>query len=146
MSGTAFRIDPATTNRSPIEADCARLARSAERWGAGGQASTLAHIAQLMAAGDIVGAAKLRDELLNARNSARRDTIQRVIELTVSIIFEPILAVFGMISRNARPIRYWLAEVFPEVAFWTLLIAAPFISKFFPQIIDTARQALGLAH
>jgi len=90
------------TGSASIEADCVRLARSAERWGAGGQAETLARLADFLSAADFYGAARLRDELLETRNWARREVIS---------------SITATMSKFARSIGHFLAWGLPEAAF-----------------------------
>ncbi len=62
--------DNLLTNSNLI-ADCARLARRAEWWGAKGQSKKLAVIANHLARGDIKGAANARDEIITEMREAR---------------------------------------------------------------------------
>jgi len=117
--------------RSSLMRECARLARHAEWWGAEPQGGALAELAQYLASNDIVGAMWVRDDLLDARNDARRkrlsgtvDGFARSIEIAVRAVLDLLLGVGETLAKIWNAVL----PIILEVAFLLFILGVAWIS------------------
>lgn len=117
-------------DHSLIKTECARLARSAEFWGAEPQGGALAELAQYLAANDIVGAMWVRDDLLDARNQAR----QRRLALAGEVLEGIILAPVALLARIGKSIQKAFPSIL-EIAIWLSLILIPVCAPWLAHLL-----------
>lgn len=117
-------------DHSLIKTECARLARSAEFWGAEPQGGALAELAQYLATNDIVGAMWVRDDLLDARNQARRRRLALAGEFLDGIILAPV----ALLARIGKPIQKAFPSIL-EIAIWLSLILIPVCAPWLAHLL-----------
>lgn len=111
--------------------ECARLARRAEWWGAEPQGGALAELAQYLASNDIVGAMWVRDDLLEARNDARRKRLSGTVDGFVRSIEIAIRAGLNLLLGVGETIaKIWNAvlPIILEVAFLLFILGVAWLS------------------
>lgn len=117
--------------RSSLIRECARLARSAERWGAEPQGGALAELAQYLASNDIVGAMWVRDDLLEARNDARSKRLKGTIDgfaRSIEITIRAVLNLFLGVGETIAKIWNAVVPIILEVAFLLFILGVAWIS------------------
>ena len=119
----------------PIIVECSKLARSAERWGADPQGATLAELAQYLVANDITGAMWVRDDLLDARNEARKERLKALAHASSWLVLAPLsaaLSFFELVQDGVATLARAIKSVLPailELGFVLLIVGIAWLFR-----------------